>query len=175
MERITIPELLMRLSEDDQKPAKELIEKCNPNQLIFIECYLSEDKEFFGRGGRSYAEAYGYDFEESSLIRNICYANGSRLIGIDKIFRLANMLFTGTKLTDLRVDRRLEFHIFQHEHPAVSLGAIKVYNDMKGRLAPKNIKLDASEGLKKAMGKINSDAQTMVDKAIRLSESKKDK
>ena len=127
MDKISINELLVKLVPDDRKKAEKYISELNVAQITFIEWYLTEDKEFFNNGGRCYAEAYGYDFEESSFVRNQCYACASRLLRNAKISRLITLLFTGGLLTENVALKNLAMLMFQHHDLKTKLAATKIY------------------------------------------------
>lgn len=103
-------------------------------QEKFCQLYAS-DREFFGNGVESYAEAYGLDLLKKKDY-NTASVNASKLLTNTKILERINELLNLT-LNDQFVDKQLSLLITQNAHPSTKLGAIKEYNKLKQRIEEK--------------------------------------
>lgn len=123
----------------NKKPVKDKINlKKNgltPKQELFCNLYAS-DKEFFGSGVYSYAEAYGIDKKRLNWYKNAQAASSLLLSNIIICNRINELLESGG-LNDMFVDKQLQFLIVQHEDRTNKLGAIREYNKLKQRITEK--------------------------------------
>jgi hypothetical protein len=109
--------------------------KLNPKQKRFGQLYVS-DREFFGNGVQSYAEAYNRDLSKRGVYR-ACKVSASKLL------TNANLLAYIKELLDKaihkqHVDKQLGFLITQMVDFRVKLGAIKEYYRLRERIEDKS-------------------------------------
>ena len=109
------------------KTAKNL----NPKQKKFCELYTS-DRELFGNGVYSYAEAYGIDMNKKGGYHSagVC---AHRLLKNVKILSYINKLLDST-LNDQFIDKQMAFLVTQNADFGSKLGAIREYNKLKQRI-----------------------------------------
>ncbi len=106
----------------------------NEKQLLF--CNLFVSKDFFGNGTLAYCEAYGFDPEDVKQY-NTARHSASHLLNNHNVSQHINNMLEDSGLNDNHIDKRLLFLINQNEDKSTSLGAIKEYNKMKGRITDK--------------------------------------
>lgn len=106
--------------------------KLTPQQERFCQLYAS-DREFFGNGVQSYAEAYGVDIAQPGKYRVACAAASENLTK-PYILERIDEIFEAHGLCDTFVDKQLEKLITQDADFKTKLGAIQEYNKMKGRI-----------------------------------------
>lgn len=109
--------------------------KLTPQQERFCQLYAS-DREFFGNGVQSYAEAYGVDITKPGKYRIACAAASENLTKPYILERIEE-IFEAHGLNDAFVDKQLEKLISQDADFRTKLGAIQEYNKMKGRIINK--------------------------------------
>ena len=114
-----------------QKSAKELL---NPRQQKFCKLYTT-DREFFGNGVQSYAEAFNIDLQKPGKY-NYARVAASRLLTKDNILSYINELLD-VILNNVHVDKQLAFLITQNADFGSKLGAIKEFNALKERIKGK--------------------------------------
>lgn len=115
-------------TEADQSEAE-----LNLKQRAFCELFAS-DREFFGNGMASYAEAYNIDLSKKGAYKT-AQANASRLLSNAKILKEIDRLLELHGLNDSFVDKQLEFLITQNADYSTKLGSIREYNKLKKRIA----------------------------------------
>lgn len=130
-------------SEDGQDimlaPTGEKRMILNVKRELFCKLYAS-DREFFGNGVESYAEAYGFDLSNPAKYRAAA-AGATRLLkDVNTLSRIHELLENVT-LNDEWVDKQLGFVITQHADMASKMAGIREYNKLKGRIIDKSIKL----------------------------------
>jgi len=115
--------------------------KLTPQQEMFCQLYAS-DREFFGNGVQSYIEAYGVDTSKPGWYRT---AKAGAAENLTKPYLLERIeeIFEAHGLNDTFVDKQLEKLICQDADFKSKLGAIKEYNQLKGRI---NKKIDITSG-----------------------------
>lgn len=118
-----------------KKEAKPVKSKLNPKQELFCKLYAS-DREFFGNGLQSYAEAYGLDLEKKGQI-NVAKACAYELLTKPYILSRIDELFESRGLNDTFVDKQLEKLIIQDADFKTKVMAIKEYNALKQRITKK--------------------------------------
>lgn len=117
------------VATDPSKPLDNL------QQERFIVKYLTE--EFFGNGRDAYIDAYGMDKKRKGVY-NTAAVGASRLLTNPIILARINYLLENELgLNDAFVDRELAFLITQKADHKTKLGAIKEYNQLKGRIKRK--------------------------------------
>lgn len=114
---------------------REKLNGLTAKQELFCRLYAS-DKEFFGSGVYSYAEAYRIDKKRMNWYKNAQAASSLLLSNIIICNRINELLESGG-LNDMFVDKQLQFLIVQHEDRTNKLGAIKEYNKLKQRITEK--------------------------------------
>ena len=111
----------------------------------------TQNSHLFGNGTLSYAEAYGYDIENASRVRerdekgneipnsserekieNVCAVNGNRLLCLSKIDDYIRGLLNAM-LTDEVVDAQL-MKVLLRGKDADQIAAIREYNKLKQRI-----------------------------------------
>jgi phage terminase small subunit len=101
-------------------------------QELFCQYYVTQ--EFFANGTRSYIEAYGCEDEKG-------YANAksgaTRLLSNAHICSRINDLLDLSGLSDEFVDKQMAFLITQNSDLTNKLNAMKMYNDLRGRIVKK--------------------------------------
>ncbi len=127
----------------------------NPQHEMFCILFAS-DKEFFGNGVESYAEAYDIDVEEKGQYK-VAASGASRLLTnagiLTRIDELLDLI-----MNDQVVDKQLAYWIQQKANPQASVGAIKEYNALKQRVIKRiegKIELDIPESLVRFAGDDN--------------------
>lgn len=117
------------------KRADTKITGLNDKQELFCQIYTT-DKDFFGNGTATYAEAYGLDLSNPKDY-NTARANGSRLLMNANILkRIDELLELGT-LNDTFVDRQLAKLISQDADFGAKVSAIREYNKLRARIVEK--------------------------------------
>lgn len=117
--------------------------KLTPQQELFCELYAS-DKEFFGNGVQSYAEAYGLDLskpKDYSTAKSGAYENLTKPYILERI----NEIFEAHGLNDTFVDKQLEKLIVQDADFNAKMKAIQEYNKLRARITEKK---DVSAAIK---------------------------
>lgn len=115
---------------------EEIDDRLSFKQEKFCQIYAT-NKEFFGNGGESYAEAYGLDRKKTGWYK-VAQASASRLLSKVKICDRINQILTETGFNDNFVDKQLSFLLTQHADFTSKLGAIREYNKLKKRIEEKN-------------------------------------
>ena len=118
---------------EKQKKEKSAKESLNPRQQKFCELYAN-DREFFGNGIQSYADAYNCDLRKQGGYRTAAAA--SRLLKNVKVLAYINEMLD-LILNDVHVDKQLSFLITQNAELGTKLGAIKEYNALNERIKGK--------------------------------------
>lgn len=115
---------------------EETEDKLSLKQEKFCQIYAT-NKEFFGNGGESYAEAYGLDRKRTGWYKSaqVCASN---LLRKTKICDRINEILAETGFNDSFVDKQLSFLLTQHADFTSKLGAIREYNKLKKRIEEKN-------------------------------------
>lgn len=131
-EQLARPHFNAALTKLYELEKEEKADKLNPNQELFCKLYAS-DKEFFGNGVISYAEAYGLDLKEKGNY-NTARANASRLLTNASILKRINELLEVDSLNDAFVDKQLAFVIAQNVDLSSKTAAIREYNKLKTRI-----------------------------------------
>lgn len=108
----------------------------NPKQLLFCKLYAS-DKEFFGNGVESYAEAYNFDLTARKGNYEIAKSAASRLLTNVNVLAHINELLEEGGLNDAFVDKQLHFVITQNAEFSSKVAAIREYNKLKQRITDK--------------------------------------
>ena len=125
----------------EQKPGSETkILTLNIKREKFCQNFCSPG-EFFGNGTQSYIDAYGLDITEKGTY-GIASSNAYTLLKKSEIVYRIDKLLQHGGLNDSNVDKQLAFLITQKAEMGTSLGAIKEYNKLKGRITDK-IKVQA--------------------------------
>lgn len=96
----------------------------------FCELYVNNN-ELRGNGVRCYAEAFNVDLEKKYGTAN---TNASRLLAQSHILKFMNLIFEQAGLNDGSVDNELLFAIRQNSDFPSKVAAIKLYNELKGRI-----------------------------------------
>lgn len=112
----------------------------NAKRELFCELFAS-DREFFGNGTESYAEAYGYDLSNPAKYAAAA-AGASRLLKNAKVLLRINEILEVKGLNDEFVDKQLAFVIVQNADFGSKIAAIREYNKLKGRIIEKSIKMN---------------------------------
>jgi hypothetical protein len=125
---------------EKKKPAKKKVvkkvkEALNPKQELFCKLYAS-DREFFGNGLQSYAEAYNIDLSTKGGV-GTAKVNAYKLLTNTNILNRINELFEANGLNDSFVDKQLEKLIIQDADFKTKVQAIKEYNALKQRVVKK--------------------------------------
>lgn len=111
-------------------------DKLNPKQELFCQLFAS-DREFYGNGVESYAEAYGYDLNDQRKYRT-AGVNAYNLLKNPKILTRINELLEVGVLNDAFVDKELAFLITQSADLSTKRAAINDYNKLKQRILDKS-------------------------------------
>lgn len=106
-----------------------------PQQELFCELYAS-DKEFFGNGVQSYAEAYGLDLSKSKDY-STAKSGASENLTKPHILERINEIFEAHGLNDTFVDKQLEKLIVQDADFNAKMKAIQEYNKLRARITEK--------------------------------------
>jgi hypothetical protein len=141
------------------KPKRKPAPAPNPHQELFCR-YFTQNEALFGNATLSYAEAYGFNFDELShkcpthpakneeepdhecapseyaLAYQTCSVNGSRLLRNAKVQALITKLLNDF-LRDEVVDSQLAKLIMQDTEPAAKIAAIREYNKLRQRITEK--------------------------------------
>lgn len=121
----------MGVSKDKQSTPEESAKAdLTPKQIRFCELYAT-DREFFGNGVQSYAEAYGCEANASARV------NASKLLTNANILTYINEILETGPINDAFADKQLGFLMTQNADKNVKLGAIKHYSDLKQRVTQK--------------------------------------
>lgn len=103
-------------------------------QELFCKLYAS-DKEFFGSGVESYAEAYDLNLNKKGEY-NSAKSNAGRLLTNDNILKRIDELLD-IYCNDQIVDRETAFVIIQKKDLPSKVAAIKEYNRVRSRVTTK--------------------------------------
>lgn len=107
----------------------------NLQQEAFVQAYTGG--EFFGRAIEAYLQTYRIDRSKRNY-RTIASNAASRLLANAIVCKRINFLLqTECGFNNESVDRQLSFLIEQHGDLRSKLGAIKEYNQLKGRITRK--------------------------------------
>jgi len=109
--------------------------KLNPKQELFCKLFTS-DREFYGNGVESYAEAYDIDISVPGKYRT-ALSNASRLLTNADILDRINELLEEGGLNDVFVDKQLRFLVTQNADLSTKRAAINDYNKLKQRILDK--------------------------------------
>lgn len=109
--------------------------KLTPQQELFCQLYAS-DKEFFGNGVQSYAEAYGLDLGKPKDY-STAKAGASENLTKPHILERINEIFEAHGLNDTFVDKQLEKLIVQDADFNNKMKAIQEYNKLRQRITDK--------------------------------------
>lgn len=112
--------------------SEKIAKKLNPQQELFCQ-YFASDREFFGNGVQSYAEAYDFDLSKKGAY-NVAKANAHRLLTNAYILKRIDEMFEASGLNDTFVDKQLEKLIVQDADFSTKLSALKEYNKLKSRI-----------------------------------------
>lgn len=115
----------------------------NPDQKEFCRLYATE-KEFFGNGVHSYAEAYDVDLTKKGGYSS-AGAGACRLLKDSRILAYINEIMEQTGFNDQFADKQLSFLMTQSAELGVKLGAIRHYSDLKQRVKQK-LELTGKDG-----------------------------
>lgn len=110
-------------------------ETLNPKQELFCQLFAS-DREFYGNGVESYAEAYDIDISNPSKYKS-AVVSASRLLTNAKILVRINELLEEGGLNDVFVDKQLRFLVTQNADLSTKRAAINDYNKLKQRIKDK--------------------------------------
>lgn len=118
-------------------PVKVLDEKAiefgiTEKEKKFCELYANNN-ELRGNGVRCYAEAYGMNLAEPGKY-NAAKVNACRLLAKMNILNYLQSIIEHEGLNDALVDNELLFCIRQNADFGSKVAAIKVYNEIKGRI-----------------------------------------
>lgn len=101
-------------------------------QEMFAQLYAS-DREFFGNGVESYAEAYNIALTDPKQYK-VAAAGASRLLAnVGVLERINEIMELGT-LNDEFVDKQLAFVITQNADFSAKIQGIREYNKLKRRI-----------------------------------------
>lgn len=112
--------------------SEKIKSKLNPQQELFCR-YFASDREFFGNGVQSYAEAYDFDLSKKGAY-NVAKANAHRLLTNAYITKRINELFETRGLNDTFVDKQIEKLVTQDADFSAKMKAIAEYNKLKARI-----------------------------------------
>ena len=136
---------------------KDIKTGLNQAQEKFCQVYCSPD-EFFGNGTQSYMKAYGLKVNKKNLAN--AKSNAYKFLSNPHILHRIDKLLQNGGLNDQHVDKQLNFLITQQSEKGVSLGAIKEYNKLKGRITDKI----EHKGLVLTIDSGNSEDKKTIDK-----------
>jgi hypothetical protein len=106
--------------------------KLTLKQKRFCELFAT-DREFFGNGTQSYVEAYNVDLTKPNAY--ITARSGAKEnLTKPHLLKYINMLLDEMGLSQTHVDKQLLFLITQNADFSAKLGAIREYNNLKGRI-----------------------------------------
>ena len=109
--------------------------KLTIRQEAFCQNFCSPD-EFFGNGVQSYIDAYSIDVGIKGQY-NVARVGAHDNLTKPAILHRIDELLSNGGLNDQHVDKQLHFLITQKAEMGTSLGAIKEYNKLKGRITEK--------------------------------------
>jgi len=109
-------------------------DKLHPLQRKFGKLYASE-REFFGNGVQSYAEAYGIDLSKKRGY-STAKAAASRLLTNVNLLAYINELLEAV-LNEAHVDKQLAFLITQNADFSAKMAAIREFNALRKRITQK--------------------------------------
>lgn len=127
------------------KPESTTIVTLNLKREKFCQNFCSPS-EFFGNGTQSYIDAYGLDINDKSTY-GIASSNAYILLKKPEILSRIDELLQHGGLNNSAVDKQLSFLIAQKAELGTSLGAIKEYNKLRGRITDK-LKVEGDLSLK---------------------------
>lgn len=102
---------------------------------VFCQLF-SSDREFFGNGVESYAEAYNLDITDYRKYK-VAQVQASKLLSKPIILDRLNKILELRGLNDVFVDKQLELLITQNAEFSSKLGGIKEYNKLRARITDK--------------------------------------
>jgi len=123
-------------------PAGDKEISLNAKRELFCRFYIT-DKEFYGNGVESYAEAYGFDLSNPAKYK-AAQAGASRLLSNVIVLKRINELMEESVLNDQFVDKQLGFLVTQNADFGAKLGGIREYNKLKMRITEKSIRLNVT-------------------------------
>lgn len=109
--------------------------KVTMKQEEFCQLYVNGDKELFGNGVHSYAEAYDMDKSKPNWYKT-SVAAASRLLTNVKIIERIRQLLEEGGFKDENIEKQHLFLINQHTDLGVKMRAIADYYKLKGKYAP---------------------------------------
>jgi len=121
----------------EKKPRTSKKKLLNSEQENFCQLYVSPDTEFYGNGVQSYLEAYDKEISRRGNWYNTAKANAYRLLTKPEICKRINELLETGGFNDENVDKQHLFLLNQHADLKTKLGAIKEFNELKGRIKHK--------------------------------------
>lgn len=124
-----------KVLEVTEKEEEKKEEKLNPKQELFCQLYAT-DREFFGNGVESYAEAYDIDQSKPNWYRS-AQVSASRLLSNVIILERINELLELGNLNDAFVDKQMSFVITQNADFGAKMAGIREYNKLKSRITEK--------------------------------------
>lgn len=101
----------------------------------FAKLYTS-DKEFFGNGVQSYAEAYNIDLTSKGSYK-AAKTGAWRLLTNADLLAYMNELLVDMGLNNIHVDKQLAFLITQNAEFVVKMAAIREFNKLRQRIEEK--------------------------------------
>lgn len=127
------------------RPGTTTITTLSLRQEMFCQNFCSPS-EFFGNGTQSYLDAYcTKPYRQKDY--NTAGSNSHSLLKNTRILSRIDELLQSGGLNNSAVDKQLSFLIAQKAELGTSLGAIKEYNKLKGRITDK-LKVEADLSLK---------------------------
>ena len=127
----------------DQKQEKVVLSQENTvvklkeitkEQELFCQYYCTQ--EFFANGVQSYAEAYQIDLTKKGAYKSALNCASRLLQDVGICWRI-NELLDLSGLSDEFVDKQMAFLITQNADLTNKLNAMKMYNDLRGRIVKK--------------------------------------
>ena len=120
-------------------------------QKRFAVLYIS-DREFFGNGVTSYAEAYGVDLSKRGAY-SVCASGANENLNKPEILAYMNKLLDAAGLNNAFADKQLFFMMTQCVDLKTKLGAYKEYNALMARIQQRlNVGFDVNFNEKKNYG-----------------------
>lgn len=104
----------------------------NDRQKLFCDIYAN-DTECRGNGVQAYAKAYNINLAVPGKY-NVAKVAACNLLQKPAILSYIKLIFDNTGLNDVDVDLELLFAIKQNSDFGSKVAAIKVYNELKGRI-----------------------------------------
>lgn len=110
--------------------------KLTPKQELFCQLFAS-DREFFGNGVQSYAEAYNIDLTTKGGY-SVARSGASENLTKPDILKRIDELLDFNGFNDQAVDKQLKFVIEQSADFGSKVAAIREYNKLKQRITDKS-------------------------------------